>query len=123
VTPATVSDLSCKLLRDAAAFFVSVGEQNPRLSAEMTGNAEVYRQVADILEVDPGHRLDNEDGTPSGASLSDVAAKMLDDAATFFLNVGVQNPALGGQMDDSAGVFRTVAELLKSDPGHRLPLN
>jgi len=123
LTVETVSDVACKLLREAAVFFLNVGGQNPALAQEMADNAEVYRQVADILEVDPGHRLDPDDGTTSDAALSDVAARMLDDAATLLVSVGAQNPALANRMDDDAGVFRTVAELLRTDPGHRLPLD
>ncbi len=123
MTVATISQLSGKLLRDAAAFFLNVGEQNPDLGPEMADNAEVYRQVADLLEVDPQHRLQAEDGSDSGAVTSDLAAKMLDDAATFFRNVGAQNPALTAQMEDNAGVFRSVAELLRTDPDHPLPLD
>ena len=53
----TMAQLAAKLLRDAAVFFENVGEQNPPLAEQMTDNAEVYRQVADLLEQDPGHRL------------------------------------------------------------------
>ena len=46
-------ELAIKLLRDAAGFFRNVGEQNPSLKIEMFDNADVYDQVADLLEDDP----------------------------------------------------------------------
>ena len=50
---ATHADLAAKLLRDAAAFFRNVGEQNPDLKPMMDDNAEVYCQVADLVASDP----------------------------------------------------------------------
>jgi len=50
---ATVQDVSVKLLQDAAVFFRTIGEQNPELAEQMKGNADVYDQVADLLERDP----------------------------------------------------------------------
>ena len=46
-------ELAIKLLRDAADFFRNIGEQNPSLKIEMFDNADVYDQVADLLEDDP----------------------------------------------------------------------
>ena len=49
---ATNAQLAAKLLRDA-----SVGEQNPPLQQQMTDNAQVYEQVADLVESDPNGEL------------------------------------------------------------------
>jgi len=49
----TYAEMAAKLLRDAAGFFRNVGEQNPPLRDQMNDNAEVYDQVADLLEQDP----------------------------------------------------------------------
>ena len=46
-------DLAVRLLRDAAGFFRNVGEQNPALKDQMFDNADVYDQVAGMLEDDP----------------------------------------------------------------------
>lgn len=59
----TMVQLAVKLLRDAAVFFENVGEQNPPLAEQMNDNAEVYRQVADLLENNPDHRLDLTSGS------------------------------------------------------------
>lgn len=50
---ATNADLAAKLLRDAGVFFRNVAEQNPPIADQMTDNAEVYDQVAAMVEADP----------------------------------------------------------------------
>lgn len=49
----THAQLSAKLLRDAAAFFRTIGQQNPPLKIQMDENANVFEQVADLTERDP----------------------------------------------------------------------
>lgn len=56
------------------------------------------------------------------AKHTDLAAKLLKDAAIFFRNVGAQNPALAEQMDDNADVYDQVAELLQNDPHGEIDL-
>tara|TARA_R110002124_G_scaffold64985_1_gene177169 strand:- start:53348 stop:53545 length:198 start_codon:yes stop_codon:yes gene_type:complete len=41
------------LLREAANFFKSVAEQNPTIAPQMTENAEIYMQAANLIENDP----------------------------------------------------------------------
>lgn len=47
------AQLAAKLLRDAAAFFNTIAEQNPPLKDQMDENADVFKQVADLVEGDP----------------------------------------------------------------------
>ena len=47
------AELASKLLRDAAAFFHTIAEQNPPLKDQMDENADVFEQVADLVEKDP----------------------------------------------------------------------
>ena len=47
------SELAAKLLRDAAAFFETIAEQHPPLKEQMDENADVFKQVADLVENDP----------------------------------------------------------------------
>ncbi len=47
------AQLSAKLLRDAAVFFRTIGDQNPPLKIQMDENANVFEQVADLVEQDP----------------------------------------------------------------------
>lgn len=49
----THSELAAKLLRDAATFFKTIGEQNEPLQEQMKENAEVFEQVATLVETDP----------------------------------------------------------------------
>lgn len=54
---ATNAQLAAKLLRDASGFFRNVGEQNPQLQQQMDDNAQVYEQVAELVEGDPTGEL------------------------------------------------------------------
>lgn len=47
------AQLAAKLLRDAATFFKTISEQNPPLKEQMDENANVFEQVADLVESDP----------------------------------------------------------------------
>lgn len=47
------SQLAAKLLRDAAVFFRTIGDQNEPLKIQMDENAAVFEQVADLVEQDP----------------------------------------------------------------------
>jgi hypothetical protein len=53
----THAQLAAQLLRDAATFFQSLGEQNPPLKDQMDENATVFQQVADLVEADPTGEL------------------------------------------------------------------
>ena len=49
----THADLAVRLLRDAAVFFRTLGEQNAPLKEQMEEHASVFEQVATLLENDP----------------------------------------------------------------------
>jgi hypothetical protein len=53
MTPPTHAMLAGKLLRDAAGFFRTIAEQNEPLRIQMMENAEVYEQIAALVEQDP----------------------------------------------------------------------
>jgi len=46
------NELAAKLLRDAAAFFKTIAEQNPPLKDQMDENSDVFEQVADLISAD-----------------------------------------------------------------------
>jgi hypothetical protein len=50
--------LAAKLLRDAAVFFRTIGEQNPPLKIQMDENADVFEQVATLVEQDPTGQIE-----------------------------------------------------------------
>lgn len=55
---ATHAQLAAKLLRDAAHFFRNIGEQNTPLKEQMNDNADVFEQVAELVEKDPAGQID-----------------------------------------------------------------
>ena len=54
----THAQLAAKLLKDAAVFFRTIGEQNPPLKIQMDENANVFEQVADLVEQNPTGVID-----------------------------------------------------------------
>lgn len=56
----THAQLAARLLRDAAAFFVHLGEENPTLQDSMQENARIYAQVAELVEKNPNEIIDLE---------------------------------------------------------------
>lgn len=54
----THAQLASKMLRDAAIFFRTIGEQNQPLKIQMDENARVFEQVADLVEHDPTGVID-----------------------------------------------------------------
>ncbi|WP_338445428.1 hypothetical protein V5F89_09585 [Pelagerythrobacter marensis] len=63
---ATNAHLAAKLLRDASGFFRNVGEQNPPLQQQMEDNAQVYDQVAELVESDPNGELPAQEEGAAG---------------------------------------------------------
>lgn len=56
----THAQLAARLLRDAANFFRTVGEQNEAISEQMTENATVFEQVATLVEQDPTGQIEEQ---------------------------------------------------------------
>ncbi len=54
------AELAAKLLRDAAAFFKTIAEQNPPLKEQMDENADVFEQVADLVETNPSGQIEEQ---------------------------------------------------------------
>ena len=106
---AKYSELASKLLQDAATFLDSVSEQNEPIREQMQENANVFRQIGLLIERDPGGYLDE-------MPLSELAAKLLNDAAKFFEALGENNAPLKDQMAENSTVFAQMAKLLESDP-------
>ncbi len=53
----THSQLAAQLLRDAAAFFDTIGQQNEPLREQMMENAAVFTEVAMLVETDPNGEI------------------------------------------------------------------
>ena len=58
---ATHAEIAARLLRDAASFFETVGNQNPALQEAMTENAQVFMEIADLVEQDPLGEITDEE--------------------------------------------------------------
>lgn len=53
------AEIAARLLRDAATFFRAVGEQNETLRDQMIENADVFEQVAVLVETNPTGQLED----------------------------------------------------------------
>ena len=115
-----VTVLASQLLREAAGFFEHVGEQNNNLDGMMRDNAEIYREVADALDIDP-RALIPTPGMAQPPTVVELAVRLLSDASIFFENVADQNPETGEELPDTAEAYRVLAELMEQDPEARLP--
>lgn len=58
VPKTTHARIAAQLLRDAAAFFRRLGEQNPPLAEQMNENAAIFEDVARLVETDPLREVD-----------------------------------------------------------------
>ncbi len=105
----THAELASKLLVDAADFFLTLGEQNPPLKDQMVENATVFKQMGGLLTQDPQGALNN---TPH----SELAGKLLIDAATFFITLANQNEPIKEQMEENANVYKQIGELVMKNP-------
>jgi len=52
---------------------------------------------------------------------SELGAKLLVDAASFFRDVGSQNPGVKEQMEQNAEVYEQVAQPVATDPNGEVP--
>jgi len=69
-----------------------------------------------------GDQLMLEDKEIMIASHAQIGAKLLRDAAQFFLHVAEQNEELKTQMEENALVYKQFADLLENDPNGRLEM-
>ena len=105
----THAELAVRLLNDAADFFTALGENNEPLKAQMDENSTVFEQMASLLEQNPQGEL-------NGAPYSDLAGKLLKDAAGFFRSLAEQNEPLQEQMDENANIYDQIGDLVAQDP-------
>ncbi len=105
----THAELASKLLIDAADFFITLGEQNEPLKEQMEENATVFKQMGALLAQEPQVALND---TPH----SELAGKLLVDAATFFTTLAEQNEPIKEQMEENANVYKQIGELVIKNP-------
>ncbi|MCW8916680.1 MAG: hypothetical protein OQK24_12630 [Magnetovibrio sp.] len=56
------------------------------------------------------------------ASHTQLAANLLRNAATFFRDIGTNNPELKKQMEANASTYDAVADMVEQDPSGKIPL-
>lgn len=105
----TYAEVSAKLLVDSAAFFRTLAEQNEPLKQQMTENADVFEQMAVLLNQAPEGELD-------GSPHKDLASQLLKDSANFFRTLAEQNEPLKEQMEENAEIFDEIAVRLAENP-------
>jgi hypothetical protein len=105
----THAELSAKLLRDAATFFRTLAENNAALKNQMNENARVFEQMGEFIGDNPRGSLD---GTPN----SELASRLLKDAAVFFRTLAEQNEPIREQMNENANVYDQIGDMVKDDP-------
>ena len=105
----THAELASKLLSDAATFFRTLAEQNDELKEQMSENATVFEQMADLIVNEPQGRLED-------TSHSELAGRLLVDAAGFFRSLADQNEPIKEQMEENANVYEQLGKLVAEDP-------
>ncbi|MEM7651541.1 MAG: hypothetical protein AAF204_05615 [Pseudomonadota bacterium] len=105
----THAELATKLLVDAADFFITLGEQNEPLKEQMQENATVFQQMGALLAQEP-------EGALNGTAHSELAGKLLQDAATFFTTLAEQNEPIKDQMLENANVYQQIGALVIKEP-------
>jgi hypothetical protein len=105
----THAELASKLLADAATFFRTLAEQNEELRVQMSENAIVFDQMADLIVNEPQGRLED-------TSHSELAGRLLVDAAGFFRSLAEQNEPIKEQMEENANVYEQLGKLVAEDP-------
>ncbi len=105
----THAELAIRLLSDAAGFFRTLGSQTPELDEQMTQNADIFEQMADMMEADPT-------GSLQGTAFSELTGNLLQDAAGFFRDLAEGNEPIKEQMLENANVFEQVGELVRQNP-------
>lgn len=112
----TYADLAGDLLKEAADFLLKISQSNGITNADMMQNADTYYKMSQLIKNDPA-------GAVEHLSHAEMAARLLDDASTFFLAVGKTNPPIQEAMDQNAKVFKDLAKFMRHDPMAEVPKN
>lgn len=105
----THAELSAKLLTDAAGFFRNLGDNNAALKKQMHENADVFEQMAQLMNLKPEGKIDDK-------THGYLAGRLLQDAAVFFRSIADQNEPIREQMMQNAEAYEQVALLVSDDP-------
>ncbi|MGB4056669.1 MAG: hypothetical protein WBK77_01130 [Alphaproteobacteria bacterium] len=106
----TYAEITADLLKDAAAFFKTLAEQNEAIRTDMKSNAAIYERMADTITNTPTGKA------PNGDSFGVLAARLLRDTAVFYRKIGSQNAPIQEQMETNAGIYEQIAAAVSQDP-------
>lgn len=105
----TYAEITGQLLKDAAAFFRTLAEQNHTIADQMNQNATVFEQLSALVVQDPLGKVEND-------TYAVLSARLLKDAAGFFLELAEKNEPIREQMTMNADVYNQIADLVVSNP-------
>lgn len=105
----THAELASKLLMDSAAFFKKLADSNDDARQDMLENASVFEKVSGLIGSDP-------QGQVNGKPHTELASRLLKDAADFFRKIAEENEPIKEQMHENARVFDQIADLVAQDP-------
>ncbi|MCK6418296.1 MAG: hypothetical protein L6Q57_05075, partial [Alphaproteobacteria bacterium] len=83
--------------------------ENAAMKSQMQNNAQVFRQMADVLAAQP-------EGSVEGSSFGQLAGRLLQDAATFFRALAEENEHVREQMQQNADIFEQLGKLVSVNP-------
>lgn len=106
----THATLAADLLKDAAAFFKNLAQQNADVRKEMTENAAIYERMAELIETQPTGMA------PGGQPYSQLCARLLRDSATFWRKIAAQNEPIREQVEYNADINEQIAAALEQNP-------
>lgn len=109
----TYAEASADMMLKAAGFFRMLSQQDEKMAAQLTENAKVFEQVANLLSADPN-------GTAGEETHVAMAAHLMKSAADFFRSIGSQNEPIAEQMDMQAELFESLAAGLVENPNAAL---
>lgn len=112
---ARFADLAADLLTEAADFFIRISEGNPAMQEQMLQNAGTFKHMADLIRNDP-------DGSVENLSHAEMAARLLEDAAKFFVAIAETNEPIREQMNQNAQVFGQLAQQVRENPTAEVPV-
>ena len=105
----THAEITARLLKDAADFFINMAETNASIKKEMTENAAMFRQVSNAMMTQPM-------GEQNGIKFATLAGTMLKNAAKFFRAVAEKNEPIKEQMLRSADIYEQMGNIVAEDP-------
>ena len=105
----THAELAGRLLLDAASFFRTLAGQNESLKKQMSENAIVFEQMANLITRKP-------EGAIGDKTHAEMASQLLIDASGFFRTLAEQNEPIKEQMEENAEVYLQISALVKNEP-------